>query len=277
MNISILIPILIIIALLVSVLGSISGVGGGVLFIPAMLLLISDYYSFNQIRFVSTLLVFVSAFINVFLEFINKRFSWTLISLIAIIAIPTIFLGNYVSSLISQRITQIIVIVLLSIVTILLSCNNIISKKILLWKKDKVVKKSWYLLKTNYGLTINIFTIILITFLGGIITTLTGMGGGPILMPLLLLTCGLTMKQATPISHSVIAITAFVSLCLSYQYFSNQTLNLQISLPMTCGVVIGTIVAYFIKNKIKNEEIIKWILIVLIWISIIKMIIDVTA
>lgn len=276
MNIAILIVILIIVALLVSVLGSISGVGGGILFVPILLLLLPDN-SFSEIRFVSTLLVFASAFINVFLEFLNKRFSWILIALISVIAVPTIFLGNYLASLIDQKITQIIVIILLSIVTILLSFNDLISKKVLAWRKNKKIEDSWYILKTNYGISLNIFTIIVITFLGGIITALTGMGGGPILMPLLLLTCGLTMKQATPISHTVIAITSFVTVCLNYQFFTNQDLNLQVSLPMICGVVAGTIIAYFIKNKIKNEAIIKWILIVLIWASIIKMIIDVAS
>lgn len=95
-------------------------------------------------------------------------------------------------------------------------------------------------------------------------------------MPLLLLTCGLTMKQATPISHSIIAVTAFVSLCFSYKFFANQNLNLHISLPMACGVISGTIIAYIFKSKITNEIVIKWILIILIWVSIIKMIIDIT-
>lgn len=276
MSIAILIPLLIIIALLVSILGSISGVGGGVLFIPILLFLLTDN-TFSEIRFISTLLVFTSAFINVFIEVVKKRFNWILMTLIIVVAVPTIFLGNYLASLIDQRVTQIIALVILSIVSILLSFSDFFNKKVAQLKKVPTNQANWYILKTNYGISVNIFTIILITFLAGIITTLTGMGGGPIVMPLLILTCGLTMKQATPISHSVIAVSAFVSLCLSYQYFGNQQLNLQVSLPMVCGVFAGTIIAYFIKNKIKNEAIIKWILIILIWISIIKMIIDVAS
>lgn len=273
MNSILLIILLIIIALLVSILGSISGVGGGVLFVPVMLMLLP--YSFNEIRFVSTLLVFSSASINVGLEIIKKRFNYILISVILITAIPTVFLGSYLASLIDPKLSKIIVIVILSIVTILLSFSDLIKKKVANWKKAKRQQQSWYILQTKYGLSINLFKVVVITFLGGIITALTGMGGGPILMPMLLLLCGLGMKQATPISHTVIAITSFLTLCFNYQYFSHQTLNLQVSLPMICGVVVGTLIAYFIKNKITNEAIIKWILIVLIWVSIVKMIIDV--
>lgn len=272
MNIFILIPLLIVIALLVSSLGSISGVGGGVLFVPLMLWILKDQ-TFDEIKFVSTLLVFTSALINVGLEIYHKRFSWSLILLIVLISVPTIFLGNYLASLIDQKIAQLIVVIILIIVTILLSFSGLIAKK----KKVKVdvpIAKPWYYLKTKSGVTINIFKLILITFFGGLITTLTGMGGGPILMPLLILLCGLTMKQATPISHTIIAVTSFITLCLSYEMFGHQDLNLQITLPMVVGVIGGTTLAYFIKSKIKNEAIIKWILIALIWVSIIKMIVD---
>lgn len=264
--------ILIIVALVVSILGSISGVGGGVLFVPILLFLLPNY-SFSEIKFVSTLLVFASAFINVFLEILNKRISWTLIILILITTIPTIFLGIYLSSLINPRISQIIVIIILIIVCNLLSFSNLLDRR--LSSKTHHSKANWYMLQTN-GISVNIFKIILITFLGGLITALTGMGGGPILMPLLLLICNLSIKQAAVISHTIIAITAFVTLCFSYQYFLNRPLNLQISLPMICGVITGTLIAYSIKNKITNEIIIKWILIILIWISIIKMIVDIS-
>lgn len=271
-NLAVLIPILIIVALLVSVLGSISGVGGGVLFVPILLFLLVDN-TFDEIRFVSTLLVFITALINVIIEIIKKRFSWLLSLLIIAVSIPTLFFGNYLASLINQKITQIIVIIILSIITILLSFSDYLNKKI---KIKPINKKAWYILKTNYG-SLNIFMVMLIVFLAGIVTALTGMGGGPIIMPLLLLTCGLTMKNSTPISHNIIAIASLISLCLSYQFFSNQTLNLQVSLPMVCGVAIGTIVAAFIKKRIENETYIKWLLIILIWISIIKMIIDVAS
>ncbi|WP_157795154.1 hypothetical protein [Spiroplasma clarkii] len=46
------------------------------------------------------------------------------------------------------------------------------------------------------------------------------------------------------------------------------------ALPMICGVVGGTVLAIWFKKIIKKEVIIKWILIVLIWLSIIKIVYD---
>ncbi|ATZ16294.1 hypothetical protein JN01_0292 [Entomoplasma freundtii] len=268
MNLFWLIPILILIGFFVSLLGSISGVGGGVLFIPLLLLLFPNR-DFAELKFVSTLLVFTTALFNVGFAAIKRQVSWKLSLFIVCLSIPFIFLGLYLASLLNPKWTQLVVLIILVIVTFLLMFKDFIKRK----PKTLNVNHWWYL-KLPGGETVNLLAIGFIVFSGCFVTTLSGMGGGPLIMPLLVLLCALTFKQAAPISHLMIAIATGINLLFSYKMFGHGELNLTITLPMLVGSLGGTILAFFIKDKIKNEKIIKWLLIILIWCSIIKMLID---
>ncbi|QHX35744.1 hypothetical protein STIUS_v1c01890 [Spiroplasma sp. TIUS-1] len=268
MSLFILIPILFFGAILISSLGSISGVGGGVLFVPLLTMLLSNEGS--DIKFISTVLVFVGSLFNVIFGLIRKEISFLVIGISLVFSIPFVLLGNYLSDLISETISQIIVIIFLIIVTILLILSEYVFKH-----KDNniVVSSNWYTIRTKDS-SINLFKLITIIILGSLITAITGMGGGPILMPLLLLWVGLSMKGSAPISHIIIACTSLVNIIINYSMFQNTEIMINYILPMTIGVIIGSVIVVFVKKYIKNEIIIKWILISLIWISVLKMIID---
>ncbi|WP_338969423.1 sulfite exporter TauE/SafE family protein [Spiroplasma endosymbiont of Labia minor] len=289
MGLAAIIPILIFASILISFFGSIAGVGGGVLFIP-LLLMIFPEKSFEELKFVSTLLVFISAFINVLIEIIKKRINWWLMLVILIFSVPSILFGNWLATLFDQNIAKLIIAVLLFLVTVLLIIAEYVIKPLQLKKSENIdqtqtdnvnasnlieqKKNSWFMLKINADTKVNLFWIILITIVGGIVTSVTGMGGGPILMPMLLLICLLSMKEAAPISHIIIGITSAVSLIFQYNMFDNKELNLHLSLPMIMGVIAGTIACMYAKKYITKEIYIKWILIVLIWVSIGKIIFD---
>lgn len=268
MNLLWLIPVLILIGFFVSLLGSISGIGGGVLFIPLLLLLFPSR-DFAELKFVSTLLVFITATFNVTLAAVKHQVSWKLSLYILCLSVPFIFLGTYLAGLLDQKWTQLVVLIILIIVTLLLMLNDFFKRK-----PKEINPKAWWYLKLPTGERINLFTIFFIVFSGCLVTTLTGMGGGPLLMPLLILLCGLTFKKAAPISHLMIAIATGINLIFAYKMFGHGDLNLTVSLPMIVGSLGGTILAFFVRDKIKNEKIIKWILILLIWASIIKMLLD---
>ncbi|WP_031542738.1 TSUP family transporter [Mesoplasma photuris] len=271
MSIVLLIFILFLLGFFVSSLGSISGVGGGVIFVPALMILLS-LEPFENIKFVSNLLVFITAAINVGINFYKKRINLLTLGVIACIALPSILFGNYLATLFDTRIIKIIIVVVLTIVTILLILFEYYFKNKIKIKIHE--EKKWYLIKSASGNYINWMWIALITFMGCLMTSLTGMGGGPVIMPMLLLILMLEMKEASSLSHSIIAIASLINVVYSYQFFADGDLMLQIAIPMIVGSVLGTFVAIKIKKYIKKEIIIKWILIVLIWISIIKMILD---
>ncbi|AHI54280.1 hypothetical protein SSABA_v1c08810 [Spiroplasma sabaudiense Ar-1343] len=272
MSLFILIPILFVIALLVSGLGSVSGVGGGVLFVPLLLILLPSK-NIEEIKFISTLLVFVSATINVIWNLIKKNINYLVILIGIVASVPAVFLGRYIAGLFSLDVLKIIIGAILIFVSILLILVEYVFKN--KEKKNNSEIKSKFNIKINEQSSINIFKLIFISIAGGLITSLTGMGGGPILMPILLIWCGLTMGQASPISHSLIAGASLISLLLNYHLFGDFEIMVKTGLPMLIGVIIGTIVAIAVKKYITKEIYIKWILIVLIWISAIKLILDV--
>ncbi|WP_338971928.1 sulfite exporter TauE/SafE family protein [Spiroplasma endosymbiont of Panorpa germanica] len=268
------IPTLLIIAALVSGLGSLSGVGGGVLFVPILLLLLKSN-SVEEIKFLSTLLVFASAAINVGFNLFKKSISYKVILVGIVFSLPMVFLGNYVVTLFNADILKLIIGFLLLVVGGLLVLVEYFFKNRTLKKiNENQVISGFRFIKVNDESYISSIKLITIAMTGGFVTSLTGMGGGPILMPFLLIWCKLSMKQASPISHALIAGSSLIALLTNYQNFENFELLVPIGLPMIIGVISGTILALILKKYLKKEIYIKWVLIILIWLSAIKMIVD---
>ncbi|AGR41263.1 TSUP family transporter [Spiroplasma taiwanense] len=86
--------LLLFLTLLVSFLGSISGVGGGVLYVPLLLVILTTY-ALEEIKFISTFLVFISATFNVILECFKKNINYIIIIFLTIVTILLI-LSEYV-------------------------------------------------------------------------------------------------------------------------------------------------------------------------------------
>ncbi|AHI52951.1 sulfite exporter TauE/SafE family protein [Spiroplasma culicicola] len=267
---------LFLLVILISSVGSISGVGGGVLYVPLLLVFFSSsILELEKIKFISTFLVLISSLFNVLIEIFKKRFSYIILLIGITFSVPTIFLGNWINSLLANdNYLKIIILVMLTIVTILLIVNEYYFSKNKLKQKDILEKNKWMYFQYN-EFKLNWLFLSTIALLSGLITSLTGMGGGPILMPLLLMIFKLDVKNSTPISHTLIAISSFITLFFNFELFSDQTIMLNLVLPLSIAAIIGAISAIYLKRIIKKEIIIKWILIILIWASEIKMLIDI--
>ncbi len=265
-----------IIVLLISILGSISGVGGGVLYVPLFLVFLND--ELNDIKYISTFLVFLGSFMNVAIEIVKKRLNYKILLLGVIFSTISILIGNVISkSINSDAVIKIIVAVTLIIVTFMLIYSEYFLKVKDNSQKQYKLNKNFYIIN-NEGDKINIILLSLISFIGGIITSLTGMGGGPIIMPLLIIIFSLKISSAAPISHTLIMVSSFISLILNpismgYNPWAVKEIwvkNLVFAIP----VILGFIAAIYLKKVIKKEIYIKWLLIIVIWVSIIKIILD---
>ncbi|AVP49334.1 MAG: hypothetical protein C5T88_01930 [Williamsoniiplasma luminosum] len=81
------------------------------------------------------------------------------------------------------------------------------------------------------------------------------------------------MKQATPISHTIIMVSSLVNLLVNYQLFGQGDLGLNYLLPLSFAALSATFLAFYLKKYFTKEIYIKWLLILLIWASIIKVIV----
>ncbi|ATZ18735.1 hypothetical protein ESOMN_v1c03530 [Williamsoniiplasma somnilux] len=271
MEIGLLIPLLIIITLVISVLGSLSGVGGGVLFLPLFLLLLVNN-NFQEIKLLSTILVFTSSLINTCINFYKKQYNYLIFLNVIIFAIPGVFLGNYLETLINPKWVQFLIALLLLMVSIILILQMYVIKPN--QKKEPIAKYNWIYIVQNQQ-KINCLQLSLIIFLAGILTSLTGIGGGPIIMPILLIWLKLNLKVSVPISHSIIAVTSLITLITNYKVIGNYQIDwLTVVLPTIIGVIIGTLSAIYFKKYFKKDNYLRWILISLILGSSVKMFVD---
>ncbi|AGR41262.1 sulfite exporter TauE/SafE family protein [Spiroplasma taiwanense] len=110
-----------------------------------------------------------------------------------------------------------------------------------------IYKKNFLIININKKseTKINMLKISLITFFAGIITSLTGMSGGPIIMPALVLLCYLNMKEAAPISHTIIMISSLINLIIKNENFTNSSITLNFLLPLSFAAIISTVSAFF--------------------------------
>ncbi len=73
-------------------------------------------------------------------------------------------------------------------------------------------------------------------FAAGMLSAMTGIGGGVVKMPILLAILGLDIKQALATSKMMILITALTGLA---NYIAHKTFDLSIAIPLAIGAFVG--------------------------------------
>lgn len=102
-------------------------------------------------------------------------------------------------------------------------------------------------------LTIDLFTAILFvgSILAGILGALTGLGGGVVLVPMLVLFLGVDIHYAIGASLiSVIATSSGAAIAYLKQGFINLRVGMFLEMATTTGAVIGAILVVFISSSI---------------------------
>ncbi len=99
----------------------------------------------------------------------------------------------------------------------------------------------------------------------GILSSLMGIGGGPVLIPILLYLFHLTMPQAAGTSLAVIIPTAVVGLIGHYQ---KGNVNLNLAVLIALGGMVGAYVGTYVSGYIPAELLKKGFAILLIYIAI---------
>jgi uncharacterized membrane protein YfcA len=184
--------VLAVVGLGAGILGSLIGLGGGLLMTPALTFL---GLTPGQISGTSLFAVTFASASSTITYSKQKKIRYDLALKISIVAIPGAISGAFISSLIELESFKLYFGILLILTVIYLFTNNSLIR-------EKGTKNG-----TRFALSRLIFYSG--AFGAGMISSIFGIGGGIIFVPLLILVIGMTVAAASPTSQLALFITSF--------------------------------------------------------------------
>lgn len=169
------------------ILGSMIGLGGGFVIVPIL-----TFFGFSPPAAASESLF--AAFCNAVASTISysrqKRIEYSLGIKLALLSIPGTVLGAYLTDAISPSLFKLLFGIVL------------ISSSVYIYARRKFESKEYNLSKQMMMLAVGA------SFFAGIISSLFGIGGGTVFVPLMVIGIGLSMKLAAPTSQFILMFAA---------------------------------------------------------------------
>lgn len=175
--------------------GSIIGIGGGIIFTPILTMMGLPPAQISSTSLVAVTFTSISSVISYARQ---RRIKYRIACRIALLSIPGAILGVYFSTVISISLFKLFfsIILIIAVIYILLNGSTKIEKG-----KKKIQFNSYLLLYSC-------------AFAAGIVSSLFGVGGGIIFVPMLLILMTMKMYEAAPTSQFIIMISAATGLVI---------------------------------------------------------------
>ena len=186
-------PFFVVIGLIAGILGSMIGVGGGIIISPVL-----TFLGLTPPQVASTSLFAVSStsLSSTIAYARSKKIQYMLGIKMALLSIPGAIIGSFFSTSIDPGYFKFLLAMILIGTGIYLMFRNSITKG-----NSFSLESMWIKILFFSG-----------TFVAGIISSLFGIGGGVIFVPLMIMIVGLAMHLAAPTSQFVLMITSLVGL-----------------------------------------------------------------
>ncbi len=169
------------------ILGSMIGLGGGFVVVPVL-----TFFGFSPPLAASESLF--AAFCNAVASTISyskqKRIVYSLGLKLALLSIPGTVLGAYLTDAVSPSLFKLLFGIVL------------VGSSVYIYARRKMESKEYNLSKQVMILTVGA------SFFAGIISSLFGIGGGTVFVPLMVIAIGLSMKLAAPTSQFILMFAA---------------------------------------------------------------------
>ena len=233
------------------ILGSIIGLGGGIIIVPVL-----TFIGFSPTLAVSNSLFAVfSNSVGSTIEYAKqKRVEFSLGWKLGLMTVPGTILGAFISSDLSSEIFKI----LFALVLISSASYIFLKRKI----EEKPVDISRLLLVFSAGAS----------FFAGIISSLFGIGGGLIFVPLMVVALGISIKRAAPTSQFILMFASFSGLIVHSMLGHPDYYQ---ALLLSIGAFAGGILGARLSLEIKENKL-KIIVVIVLIAAAIKMIVDST-
>lgn len=253
--------VLITLGLFVGILSAFFGIGGGIIMVPAIAVI---FPSLNQQYVLASSLgvIFINSIINTYNLSRGLLLDWKIINPIAISSIIFSFLTTQYAQQISSSSLKLIFALFSLFVSVWIFKGNTAPK-------DKA-KKNNLLLISSIG------------FFSGLISGLTGVGGGLVVIPLLLKLTNVSIKSVSVYSNAIMIFTAFsgvVSFAIGKPKMTTEFYSIGYILPALIAIVligsfIGSKIGATINQKV-NSSTYRIALSLLVFIIAIKMLLSI--
>lgn len=225
-------PFFVIVGLIAGILGSMIGVGGGIIISPALTLL---GLTPPQVASTSLFAVSSTSISSTIAYARSKKIQYMLGIKMALLSIPGAIIGSYFSTYIDPGYFKILLAIILVAIGIFLMYRKSISNGNFLSLESIWVKVLFF-----SG-----------TFVAGIISSLFGIGGGVIFVPLMIMIVGLTMYLAAPTSQFVLMITSLVGLTTHIILGNPQYLP---AVLLSIGAFAGAQIGSRLSTKLSEQK-----------------------
>lgn len=214
------------------VVGSIIGVGGGIIFTPTLILMGLPP---NQVASTSLVAVAFTSISSAISYARQRRIKYAIASKLAILSIPGAVLGAYLSTVISIDFFKLFFSIILIIAVVYILFNSRM--------KHGIAEKKPRL--NPYPL------LYCCAFAAGVVSSLFGVGGGIIFVPILLILMRMKMYEAAPTSQFIIMISAVTGLVIHIMLdHPNYVYALSLASGAFAGGVIGAELSAYLRERL---------------------------
>ena len=216
---------------IVGLLGTLIGVGGGFITVPVLSLIYNT--SPQNTAGTSLVVIFLNAFSGTISYARQRRINYRIGVLFALTAIPGAIIGSYVVKYVSKEL-------FMSLFGLLLL---LISGYIMLKKSDDGAGG----IKISSG---RMAVALIVSFFAGVVSTIFGIGGGNIHMPVMLLILGMAVHNATATSHFILVITSLVG---AGAFLVRGQVDVNYAILIGCGAIVGAQIGAYISNMVRGR------------------------
>lgn len=231
--------------LFASLIGTLLGIGGGIFVSPILFLV----YHLSPQKVIGTSLAMVlcnstsGTIAYAFQHRINYKLGWQF----ALFTIPGAVIGAYISRFFNPLSFRIVFSVLLIVFSIYLFIHTIKSSSSDMLKQDSETSHINPFRFPQY------LTICFLSLGVGILSSLLGIGGGIIHIPILIYILKIPVHMATATSHFILAFSS-LSGVISHLWLGN--IEIYYAIVLGSGAIIGAQVGAFISKKVRSRIII---------------------
>jgi uncharacterized membrane protein YfcA len=232
--------ILLLSGIIISTLGSMSGLGGGFLAVPYLVI----FWGLNRPEavLVSLFMIFFNSGSSTFRHARNRMINWKSAIYLVVPAVPGVIIGYFLLKELTSGVFDILFSLLLLGVTLYI-----------FFKRRKNVLQQERRNDVGFNRVLSIPS----AFVGGLLSSTFGVGGGAIFMPIQVGMLGIRIKRAIATSMFIIFIITFFRVFV----ISLMEIDLLYSLPLAIGALVGGQAGAVIVNKTRRSEFLLYLMI----------------